>query len=312
MRTRFPVLSALVLLVAAARAQSVNFSTLTGPYMGQKAPGQAAEIFAEGFVAKGQRSFHTNIVFTPQGDEAYWAMSDKHGKSRRIVVSRSLEGHWTDPRIASFSMIDRGDDAPFVSPDGKTLYFLSKRPISRGAEAGKENIWSVERTSDGWSDPRPLPPVVNSKEGLHWQFSVDAAGNLYFGRCQDLFARVREGKVYCSPYADGRYAEPRELESSINGKGYNCCPYVVPDGHTLLFAREDAETHEMRIWVSFQKEDGRWGEALDLSGVLGNKDQNCPIGAPDGRSLFFLRYVDSFCQPFWIDAGRIWKLRPAS
>jgi len=289
----------------------MDFSTLAGPYMGQKPPEKIAEIFAEGFVAKGQHSFHTNIVFTPHGDEAYWAMYDEHGKSQRIVGSKMINERWTNPRIASFSMIDQGDDAPFVSPDGKKLYFLSKRPISKNAKAGKENIWYVERKLEGWSDPGPLSPVVNSMEGIHWQFSVDAEENLYFSRCQDLYARAREGKLYCSPYVNGRYTEPRELGISVNGKGYNCCPYVVPGGHTLLFAREDFETHKMRIWISFMREDDRWGEAIELSGVLGDRGQNCPVGTADGRYLFFLRYVNSFCQPFWIDARYVWELRTA-
>jgi len=300
----------LLVEVYCIHAQQTGFPKLTGPYLGQKAPDKAPELFADGIIANAQYNFHTNIVFSPVGDEAYWATYDNNGRNNRILESKLIRGVWTTPQIASFSIYDQGDDAPFLSPDGERLFFLSKRPISNDAKSGKENIWFVERTSKGWSKARPLPQAINSMEGIHWQISVDGKDNLYFSVCKDLYARAREGDIYCSRYIDGQYTEPIKLGNSINGKGYNCCPYIFPDGRTLLFVREEYDTHKIQIWISFRKDDGSWTEARKLSGYIGDQGQNCPICTPDGRFLFFLRYVNSFCQPFWIDAGFIEDLRP--
>ena len=310
MKRIFFVSYMLMLAPVIVLGQPKDFSQLAGPYLGQKSPDKVAKSFADGMIANAQYRFHTNIVFSAAGDEAYWATYDKNGRNNRILESKLVRGAWTTPQIASFSIYDQGDDAPFLSPDGDRLFFLSKRPISSDAKPGKENIWLVERTSEGWSEARPLPPVINSMAGIHWQVSVDGKGNLYFGACKDLYARSREGDIYRARYIDGRYAEPEKLGDSVNGKDYNCCPYIFPDGRTLLFVREEHETHKIQIWISFRKGDDAWTEARELSGYLGDQPQNCPISTPDGRFLFFLRYVNSFCQPFWIDAGFIEELRP--
>ncbi len=301
---------AMILTPVVILAQPKDLSRLTGPYLGQKPPDKVAMFFADGIIANAQHGFHTNIVFTPHGDEAYWTVFDENGGNHRIVESRMTGGHWANPRPASFSILGLGDDAPFVSPDGRRLFFLSKRPIAKDARPGKENIWYVEKERDSWSEPRPLPLVINSMEGIHWQISVDGQGNLYFSACRDLRAPAREGDIYCSRCLDGRYAEPERIGNSVNGRGYNCCPYIFPDGRTLLFAREEYDTHKFQIWMTCKKDDDAWTEARELSGYLGDQEQNCPICAADGRVLFFLRYVNSFPQPFWIDAGFIDGLRP--
>ena len=47
---------------------------------------------------------------------------------------------------------------PAVSPDGQTLYFTSDMP---GGYGGMD-LWSSEKTSGEWSDPKNLGPIVNT------------------------------------------------------------------------------------------------------------------------------------------------------
>jgi len=60
-----------VLFAADAFSQEKAFPVLTGPYLGQKSPGLAPEIFAPGILSRFSM-LHGKIVFSPDGLEAFW------------------------------------------------------------------------------------------------------------------------------------------------------------------------------------------------------------------------------------------------
>src|SRR4030042_4484543 len=94
-------------------------------------------------------------------------------------MMKRVGGRWTPPAWASFSGPDVDDDVPFFSPDGRRIYFISRRPLPGTTEGGGEKIWFADRTPGGWSEPQPLHPPVNEHH-LHWEFSLDKGKNLYF------------------------------------------------------------------------------------------------------------------------------------
>lgn len=285
----------LALLAAYLMSQSTDFPKLTGPYLGQKPPGKTLAHFADD-IPDFQR-LHGMIRFSPDGKEAYW----KPGGNpiEPIRVSRIEAGHWTEPVTASFSAENQGDDSPFLSHDGKKLYFISRRALLKEEQAPKKTrIWFTERSSEGWSDPKPLPDIVNNTEGIHWQFSIDKQGNLYFGaREEDI------GEIYCTNYLDGQYSLPDKLGPEINKTGiYNYAPYIYPDGNTLLFNRGQ---NPGKLCVSFRKKNGAWTEALILNDYLRLEFAILPAVTPDGKYLFF--NGGGGCR--WIDTGFIEQLR---
>ncbi len=90
----------------------------------------------------------------------------------RLLVSRQQDGRWGYPRIAPFTGEGRDGDVPFFSPDGKRLYFMSRRPLPPADESSGEHIWYMARQGDGWAEARPVDDAVN-RLPHHWQFSVD-------------------------------------------------------------------------------------------------------------------------------------------
>lgn len=129
-------------------AQQSDFPKLSGPYLGQKPPGSNAALFADGIIANSQHSYHTNIIFNNNGTEAYWHKYDRNRTQDEIVYSKLENGKWSSPIKASFSLNKMGDDAPVLSPDGKRIYFISKRPADGGSERGKQLIWFSERNEN--------------------------------------------------------------------------------------------------------------------------------------------------------------------
>lgn len=295
----------------------MDFPILNGPYLGQKPPGKTAEQFAVNVFDSTYQGFHSNIIFSPNGKEAYWQLNEGQGSSKQAIFESTYEnGMWTKPQVAFFSFLAEGrsDDAPFISPDGKKFFFLSYRPINKNEKDEKCNIWMMERTEEGWSEPEPLPQVVNSLKGIHWMLSVDLTGNLYFGTWipQD---ENTTGDIYCSKFENGQYTKPEKLGPEINVPGYNYSPFIAPDGSYLIYSRKEP-SKPIRLFICFRKSDGMWTKPVNLSNIIGLDDissdilqGDCPVITNDGKYLFFRDDLNGSLRPFWIEAGFIEELR---
>jgi len=277
-----------------------RFPELAGEYMGQKKPGKTAEIFAPGIVS-GPYGLHSGIVFSPDGKEAYWSLMipprTTGYSDGRTLVSRLVDGRWTYPRRAVLAGKNL-EDVAFFHPGGGHLYDMAIRPIPGEQNPSGENIWVWDKSSDGWTNPRPLDAAVNDLP-QHWQFSVDREGNVYFSTT--IPGTLGDGDIYVSRFVDGRYQKPENLGTPVNSPAEEGFPFIAPDGHYLLFGRN------MNIYVSFRQNDGSWGEAKRLGPeVNGAGGAMLPIVSPDGKFLFFSRNFTIY----WIDAAVIEDLRP--
>ena len=262
---------ALLLLKLGASAEPQKFPRLTGPYLGQTPPGDELKVFAPGIVYLD----HGTVSVSPDGQEMYWPT----GKA--IMMTRILDGRWTQPAFAPFSGpsdIDFYDDVPFVTPDNRRLFFTSKRPL--GSETSqKENIWFVERTATGWSQPRPVGPAVNAMS-LHWQVAVANSGTLYFGG-RDEKNGLGSADIYASRLVNGEYTTPVNLGPAVNSKDGESQPFVAPDESFILFYRAPGQIPT--AYVSFRGRDGQWLPAVTFDMPWAGAGL---IVSPDGKYLF--------------------------
>jgi hypothetical protein len=304
-----------LLLVTAVglNAQENAFPKLVGPYLGQKPPGDTARPFAPAFFGTMFRSFHSGIIFTPDGNTAYWqAMVNDESKGQAIFESKVERGVWTNPRVAPFSELVRGgrDDSPFITPDGERLFFLSSRPVEKGGEAGAERIWVAKRAREGWSEPQLVPLNWNPADGrIHWRLSVDSRGDLYFGAWKIRGEEVT-GEIFLSRYEGGKYGAPARLGPEINREGhYNFCPSVAPDGSYLIFTRIGPTVKDRlpdNLYCSFRDKDGKWTHAQKLQ-IPGDRGNDVPAISSNGKYLFMRHGLDQF---YWVGTSLIEKLRP--
>jgi ankyrin repeat protein len=263
-----------------------KFPVLKGKYMGQQRPGKKAIPFAPGIVS-GQHSYHASIVFTPEGNEMFWSVAIEDEGSESIFTAKQVNGKWTSPEVFS-----KGD-VPFVSPDGKKLYFVADKQIQ---ETYKEVIMAKDRTVTGWSEPCELPETVNSMPRIHWQVSVDSKGTLYFGASNN---------IYYSEYQYGNYSEPEPIECLNDMNAFS--PYIAPDGSYLIVS---IEREGERLVLLFKKSDGSWTEPIEIAGHIGVEIGYCPVVTPDSRYLFFVGGLGGMYAPYWVDVGFIEELRP--
>ena len=101
-----------------------DWPVLKGPYLGQKPPGKTPEIFAPGIVSTGTDGGEFNSVFSPDGNEFYYSLTNKEKKRDQIMYMRRVNNIWTKPEIAPFS--GKYDDCDmFISYDGYRFFFIS-------------------------------------------------------------------------------------------------------------------------------------------------------------------------------------------
>jgi len=294
---------------ALALAAPPIFPEMKGEYFGQLKPGPKVEPFALPMLASRHDRYISAVTFSPDGTEAYWPVVDLGDYSRWIVTSRMHEGSWTEPRTASFSSREYGDDVPCLSPSGNKLLFISGRPLGNGDATGKANIWGMDREGDDWSDPDPLSGAVNSSYNVHQRMSLDQENNLYFG------GEGTDGHgsldIYLSKYSHGEYQKPENLGPVINGSDGDYAPFISPDGSYLIFTKnlEDRWT----IFIVFKDGNEFWTRPVDLKEHLEGLeglDLSCAFVTRDGKHLIFFGEKDSRIAPYWTDISLIEKLRP--
>ena len=278
----------------------------TGPYLGQEPPGDTPQEFAPGIIL----AMHSGVTFSPDAKEIYWAGALSVDDPRRILFVRMENNRWTNPTPVSFSDERFTDDCPVVSPDGTRMFFNSNRPLDEGGRPGGERVWHSTRSGTEWSQPQPLDPAVNSKH-LHWQASVSANGNLFFGsERKPCFGR---DDIFRAVLENGAYPTVENLGSPPNTPDMECTPFVAPDESFIIVSFEDPEFEERGadLCVSYRSDDGSWSEFTNLGAKINSEDYEvCPSLSPDGKYLFFMRLSSSKKAIYWADASIIEELRP--
>ena len=275
-----------------------DFPKLTGPYLGQTPPGETPELFAPGIISVDENFEHSAAVFSPDGKEVFWCTNVNGNTDKRVAgnlrlyTMKMIDGHWTAPRPAPFVkniLVER----PVFSPDGNRLY------IEFGSDPYHEShtdIYVVERTAEGWSDPEPVSSLINSPaiERLH---CVTADGSLYFSR--DPFTSREE--ILVSNWVDGQFTEPEKLGESYNSDEYEAAILIAPDKEYMLISHTDTQHREVKFSISFKKTDGSWSDRIKLPFYCGGFFAL----SPDGKYLFFMNE-----GIWWVSTSFVDNLKP--
>ncbi len=176
------------------------------------------------------------LVFSVDGQLAlFHRASDTFGLE--IVESRRVNGRWTAPERVAFASPYTEFD-PFISIDGRSVYYTSFRPLT-GTDARPDgDIWRVERTRSGWGTPQRLDDTVNTADNEFFP-SVTADGTLYFNSPRavgvgvwDLWRAKRNGTTF-------RAAEL--VPGNVNTAIWEYNPSLTPGGSVLAFGSLDPD-----------------------------------------------------------------------
>jgi tetratricopeptide (TPR) repeat protein len=262
----------------------LGFESLSGPYLGQELPASEPTIFLPGLVST--HDMEGCVAFLDQARVMVFFSSLKG-----TLYTYEKGGHWISPKEAPFQNTHGSGITDFTAgPDGRTLYFQSSRPTSPEDTERDTNIWVVEWTGSGWTEPLPLRPPANTGQESELYPSVSRDGSVYF------FARAQPessaGDIYRSRSSAGSYLRAERLEFPISTDYYEVDPVVAPDGSYLLFGSGRPGGYGLNdLYVSFRRNDGEWSHPHSVG-----KEINELIFAirmsvtPDGRYFFFLSH----------------------
>lgn len=271
-----------------------------GSFFGQNLPGDSPTVFADGIVTYPFMN-HSSVTLSNEMNEMYWSKWYDEESRQEIVYSELNGNKWSEPEVVSFSG-QYSDDVPFLSPDNRRLYFVSRRPAGQDDNSNRERIWfSSKDNEDTWSEPEMISPVVNS-EHIHWQFSV--------AEDYSIFYNSAEG-IKLSEYVNGEYQNPKLVKEVLNENYLGGNPFISPKKDYIIFSSEQLPDTKGKsdLYIGFRNENGFWSDPINLGdNINGPKNDLCPIVSPDGKILFYVKQEDVY-DIYWVSADFIDRLK---
>jgi len=285
-------------------AQHQDSQKFTGPYLGQKPPGMVPEIFAPDFISSKEYG-ELNSVFTKDGNEFYFSRRGVPGKYSTIMVTRQINGSWSNPEPIKFSGI-KDDIDLFITIDGKSMIFCSDEG-KIGESYPNHGFWISKRVGESWSSPIPFAMETYSEYEDYFPI-ITSNGNLYFNS-------QRGGRstndIYLSKYINGKYIKPQKLSAPINTQYREFDAFVTLDETMMIFSSEKPGGYgRSDLYISLKKNDGSWSEPTNLGKSVnsGFSEYGSTI-SPDGKFLFFTSSRNGSEDIFWISTKIIEQIK---
>ncbi len=258
-------------------------------------PAQVA-LFAQGIFSTHRNEL--NSCFSPDGKMFLYTIANNSYSDTfyTIFISYFTNGAWSSPQVAPFSG-QFSDADPFFAPDGKRVYFISKRPSEKSAAPKSDfDIWFVDVSSDGelGTSLQPLTEINSDKDELYP--SVAMNGNLYYSTEND----VTGYDIMVSRLTSAGFAQPESISPTVNTTATEYDAYIAPDESYLIFTamgRPDG-LGSGDLYIS-RKVNNQWTAARNLGPDINSPfmDQ-CPWVSADGKSLFFTSFRDNNAYEF--------------
>lgn len=174
---------------------------------------------------------------SPDGKQIFIYKNDVNDNESRggdIFVTKVVNNKWKTPEALGKPInTSYWEGGACISPDGKTLYFISER---KGG-FGKADIWSVQRISKTeWGKPVNLGPEINSKFDEVGVFLAPDGKTLFFS--SNGKESMGSYDVFKSTFENNKWTKPVNLGYPINTV-YKDGPLVLSaDAQTAYFASE--------------------------------------------------------------------------
>lgn len=195
------------------------------------------------------------------------------GQPRLIIA----EGAKSTVFIQDSVSAPNGESTPTFMPDGKTVYMANNGAICVAKKVG-----------DGWTKPAQISFTGQYKD---WDptLTPDGKGLLFVSNRPYVAGdgSVKSGNhLWISQLRDGRWSEPRHLDSPVNEFGYvNYGPSISTSG-TICFCSRDRDGNKgMHAYMC--RRAGDHYEKPQLLILNGNEPTFDPYIAPDERYIVF-------------------------
>ncbi|HEY6124739.1 MAG TPA: hypothetical protein VIV63_08815 [Steroidobacteraceae bacterium] len=273
------VRSHVIVVLAQTSAAPVMLGALQHPVRTLQIDQTGAQVWTPPAITSAE--YESSPTFTPDGREMYFFRANARFGDYRLLVSRCVNGAWSAPEPPSFaSKLPVLEADPFVSIDGKQLYFISSR--HRQTRPGEEDldIFVVNRGAHGaWGEPQRLPEPVNSP-GAELLPRLLADGRLLFGSSRD--GGFGLGDIYIGTFTEGAW-KVANAGPPISTPANEYEAEMSRDGKRLVVVADRGDRSHLYL---FRHGESGWAESGKVP-ARADVFQVGPLLSPRGDRLLF-------------------------
>ncbi len=168
---------------------------------------------------------------SPDGSTLYFTriLCPNNDENFLFYTQKNVNGEWSEAKKFPAKFND-GTNSVYVysiSPDNNRLLLTL-------ILNGKRKLCTIERTVNGWSEPKPIELGVNLPE-TDATFYLNNEGNVLLFTYKGNDA-VSERDLYVSFLKSGKWSYPKHTGKVINNGSRVLSPFLASDGVTLYFA----------------------------------------------------------------------------
>ena len=271
-------------------------------YLGQPQPGSTATVFAPGSISLETR-YEFGSTFSADGKEFFFATEVDH--KPEIWTVKLVNNAWTKPeKILTHDKYGYND--PFLSQDGKRLFFISDRALDGKGDKKDIDIWYVERSKSEWSEPINAGAGINTNKNEYY-ISFTKNGRLYFSSNGGTTAENDKNfDIRSSEFANGKFQPSTKLSTAINTGNYEGDVYISPDESYIIYCSERPDNKGAGdLYISFKNSSGEWTPSKNMESINSEAYEFCPYVTSDQKFLFFTRSGEIY----WVSTEVIEKYR---
>lgn len=233
---------------------------------------------------------------SPDGKYLYFTgcqRNDSYG-SCDIYVSRRIGSLWSIPVNLGPKVNAAGwDSQPSIAPDGKTLYFISKR---KGC-FGESDIYKTVKQKDGsWSEAQNLGSTINTPFAEISPFIHPDNQTLYFA--SEGHPGMGKMDIYFSKRKDSTWQKPVNLGYPINNHKEQSSLFVDVFGERAYYASESENRTDLDIFYFDLPQAARPEKVYYFKGIVFNKKSKQKLKAKievidlESNQLFYEDFSD--------------------
>lgn len=178
------------------------------------------------------------------------------------------------------------DMFPFISPDGKTLYFARKKYHENTGDELRDDIYMSKWDNGKWSKAINIgKPLNNDQHNYVTWISSDGnsvlLANNYEKVKQDISISHKTGTGFSFP-------KTLKINDFYNNNEFSCY-HMNTEGNVILMAIERPDTRgDMDIYVSMLQSNKVWTEPKNIGNIINSAGTEGSIFlAADNRTIYF-------------------------
>ncbi|MFO7756549.1 MAG: PKD domain-containing protein [Bacteroidales bacterium] len=195
------------------------------------------------------------FCFSPDGRQIYFTGDIERGKRAfkkgfrnrsGIFIAEKRGREWSEPSAFEYNDPLWNLGHPFISSDGRYLFFSSDMP---GGQGGSD-LYICEWENGSWSEPSNLGPAINSPAAELYPFFSDA-GELFFS--SDRVGGMGGLDIYSSRMNNKGWTEPVLMPEPLNSAADDFSFFKGTDLGEGFFASNRDKTDDIYMYSSLLK-----------------------------------------------------------